>query len=100
MQYNNCPKCGEKYNFNKNKNKFEEFFLCKKCDFVFYNNPKPAVVSLVINSDYQVLLVRRAIEPYKGYWDIPGGFINSNEEPQLANKREIKEELGIFSISY
>jgi len=95
MDYNNCPKCGEKYFFKKKETKFEEFFLCKKCKYKFYNNPKSAVVGLVINNENKILLVRRAIEPYKKYWDLPGGFVNSSEEPDLAIIREIKEELDI-----
>ncbi|HUU55572.1 MAG TPA: NUDIX domain-containing protein, partial [Armatimonadota bacterium] len=42
------------------------------------------------------LLVERAIEPFKGYWDIPGGFLESDEHPADAAKREMLEETGLL----
>ncbi len=43
----------------------------------------------------RVLLVRRAIEPFKGYWDIPGGFLHEGEHPEDGARREILEETGL-----
>ncbi len=42
-----------------------------------------------------VLLVRRAQEPWKGMWDVPGGFCNPGEHPSLTAEREVFEETGI-----
>jgi 8-oxo-dGTP diphosphatase len=45
--------------------------------------------------DGRVLLVRRAIEPFYGYWDIPGGFLEAEEHPAAGVMREIEEETGL-----
>lgn len=42
-----------------------------------------------------LLLVRRAIEPFHGYWDIPGGFCDADEHPADAAVREVREETGL-----
>lgn len=60
-------------------------------------NSKPTA-SLLLVQRGKVLLVKRAISPYKGYWDTPGGFLDVAENPVLGLQREIKEELGIRII--
>lgn len=35
------------------------------------------------------------MEPFRGYWDVPGGFIDNGEDPVTALKREMTEELGV-----
>ncbi len=42
-----------------------------------------------------VLLVKRAVEPFKGYWDIPGGFLEAGEHPLDGMLREVREETGL-----
>jgi len=44
----------------------------------------------------RVLLVKRAVEPFRGYWDIPGGFLESGEHPADGARREILEETGLL----
>ena len=67
---------------------------CPKCGFVNYDNPKPCVAVLV-ERDGRILLVRRGVEPAKGMWDIPGGFIDCDESAEEAARREILEETGL-----
>jgi len=43
----------------------------------------------------RVLLVKRSVEPKKGYWCLPGGFMELGEAPEQAALRELKEETGI-----
>lgn len=50
---------------------------------------------VVILREGGVLLTRRAIEPYGGYWAIPGGFINPGESPEEAARREAREEIAV-----
>jgi len=45
--------------------------------------------------DGRALLVRRAIEPFYGYWDIPGGFLEAEEHPADCAVRELEEETGL-----
>lgn len=67
---------------------------CPRCGFVDYQNPKPCVAVLILRGN-AVLLGRRAIEPARGMWDIPGGFIESGETAEDAVVREILEETSL-----
>jgi ADP-ribose pyrophosphatase YjhB (NUDIX family) len=67
--------------------------VCDHCGFVDYVNPR-IVVGTVCARDGRVLLCRRAIEPRKGYWTIPAGFLEENETPEQGAERETQEEAG------
>lgn len=56
----------------------------------------PVVCGLIYNSKGQILLAQRA-EPdhLKGFWEFPGGKIEVGEDPEVALKREIQEELAL-----
>lgn len=62
---------------------------------MFYQNSVPTASALIVQKG-RVLLVRRAISPRKGFWDVPGGFLKKGEHPEDGMKREVKEELGLF----
>lgn len=68
--------------------------ICKGCNHVHYENPIPSVTAL-IERQGGVLLVRRAVEPGKGDWCLPGGFIESGETITAAAAREVKEETNL-----
>jgi ADP-ribose pyrophosphatase YjhB (NUDIX family) len=72
----------------------KERLVCTSCGFTFYQNPKPCTAVLV-ERDNKLLLVKRGIEPFKGWWDLPGGFIEEYEHPEDGAKREVKEETGL-----
>ena len=68
--------------------------VCPKCGNIAFRNAKPAV-GLLIERDGALLLVRRERAPYKGYWDIPGGFLEADEPPEKGALREAREETGL-----
>ena len=68
--------------------------LCETCGFVNYVNPK-IVVGAVIDWKKQILLCRRAIEPRKGLWTIPAGYLEEHETAEEGALREILEEAGV-----
>lgn len=56
------------------------------------------VIFTIRASELQVLLVRRGIEPYKGRWAIPGGFVGESESLEQAALRELREETGVTDV--
>lgn len=82
--------------------KGENLLVCPKCDLHYYINPKPVNAVLLFNENRELLLVRRAFDPFKGMWDVPGGFVEINETLEESVYRELKEELGIVpkKLSY
>ncbi len=88
--FNFCPNCtSEDFSF---ENDFK--FHCNTCDFVLYHNIA-AAVAVIIKHEDKILFTVRNVEPDKGKWDLPGGFIDPNENAEEAACRELKEELGL-----
>jgi NAD+ diphosphatase len=87
-----CPRCGCK-EFKSNDQ--GRSFNCEECHFDYYINSSAAVACLIFNSEGKLLLARRAIDPSKGFLDLPGGFVEPMERAEDAVLREIKEELGV-----
>jgi ADP-ribose pyrophosphatase YjhB (NUDIX family) len=65
--------------------------VCDTCGFVDYVNPR-IVVGSVAYADDRILLCRRAIDPRKGYWTLPAGFMEQGERPEDGARREAREE--------
>ena len=65
--------------------------VCQRCDFIDYQNPKIVAGSVVLKDD-KILLCKRAIEPRKGYWTLPAGFMELGESVEEAAQREAHEE--------
>ena len=68
-------------------------FQCPNCETWHWRNPKPCGGALVERHG-MVLLLQRDQEPWRGCWDIPGGFCEDGEHPALTAVRELKEETG------
>lgn len=65
--------------------------VCPECTYIKYDNPL-VVVGSVVTWDDRILLCRRAIEPRRGYWTIPAGYLELNEAPEEGAMREAHEE--------
>ena len=68
--------------------------VCPNCKWIHFFDPKVAAAVLV-EQDGRILLVRRVGEPFRGFWTLPAGFINSGEDPAEAAARECLEETGL-----
>ncbi len=66
-------------------------FVCGACETIHYQNPRIVAGCLPV-LDGQVLLCKRAIEPRRGYWTLPAGFMENGETVQQAAERETQEE--------
>ncbi len=64
------------------------------CEICAFKNPKGTVTAVIIR-DGKLLLLKRNEEPFKGEWDLPGGYMSANESPEDTIHKEIKEELGV-----
>lgn len=67
--------------------------VCDACGAIHYRNPRLVVGTLPIWED-KVLLCRRAIEPRRGFWTLPAGFMENLESVAAAALRETQEESG------
>ena len=65
--------------------------VCSDCGFIRYENPKVVVGSVATWED-RILLCRRAIDPRKGYWTLPAGYLELNETAAEGALREAWEE--------
>ena len=84
-----------------------ERLVCADCGFVLYENPK-VIVGAVCSWEDRTLLCRRAIEPRRGYWTMPIGYMELGETTEQGALREVWEEtlaraeidalLGLYSI--
>jgi ADP-ribose pyrophosphatase YjhB (NUDIX family) len=64
------------------------------CDLCKFNNPKGTATAVILREN-KLLVLKRSQEPFKGMWDLPGGYMNAGETPEQTLKREMKEELGV-----
>ena len=91
-RYQFCPKCGAP--FERAVRYGRERLVCPACRFIFFQNPIVGVAAIVIE-DGQVLLTRRAAGIGAGLWDLPGGYVEYDEDLRDAALRELREETGL-----
>ncbi len=89
---NYCSNCGSEKLEDKVP-EGDEFSrqVCSSCGVIHYQNPKMITGCLVVKDD-KVLLARRNIEPRKGLWNLPCGFLENNETVEQGAIRETWEE--------
>jgi 8-oxo-dGTP diphosphatase len=68
--------------------------VCVSCGHIHFQEPKVAAGVLVLQEG-RVLLVRRIMEPKRGLWSLPAGFVDADEDPAEAATREVYEETGL-----
>ena len=68
-------------------------YYCPECDTIFYTNPNVVVGALCIRND-KILMAKRNINPRKGLWTLPAGFMENAETLQDGAFRETFEETG------
>jgi ADP-ribose pyrophosphatase YjhB (NUDIX family) len=71
-----------------------ERLVCPDCGYVEYDNPK-IVVGAVCTWEDRILLCRRAINPRKGFWVFPAGYLELRETTAAGACREAREEAGV-----
>jgi 8-oxo-dGTP diphosphatase len=86
-----CPRCATTD---------EQPLTCDRCGWRWYSNPKPAAAVLLERraegeAEPSVLLLKRAVEPGFGEWDLPAGYLDPGESFEMAARRETREESGI-----
>ncbi len=87
-----CPRCGTALIQHIHSGKMRP--VCPTCNWVYFPDPKVAVVILIRKDDH-VLLVQRMFDPQKGDWTLPSGFVDAGEDPKAAAARECLEETGL-----
>lgn len=68
--------------------------VCPVCGFVVYLDPKVAA-GVIVTLDYEIVLLKRGIEPGIGKWVFPGGYVDRGEQVEAAAAREALEEVGL-----
>lgn len=89
MKLNYCPECAaplQKQN--------ETDYICTN-GHSYHNNPHASCSVVFLNKQGEILLTKRASEPKKGAYTLPGGFLNYDEDAYHAAQREMKEELNV-----
>jgi len=90
--YSYCPYCATSLEWMERFNQRRP--ACPACGFVHFLDPKVAVIGFVTYAD-RLLLIRRAVQPAKGKWALPGGYMDAGEMPEDALRRELCEEVGL-----
>ena len=68
--------------------------VCPACGWVYYAQLKVGA-AVLIEQDERLLLLRRNYEPWEGSWMVPAGYVEADEDPRDAAKREVREETGL-----
>jgi 8-oxo-dGTP diphosphatase len=91
-EFNYCPQCGERLQDNLVHGRKRP--VCAACGYVAYLDPKVGA-GAVVELDGKVVLVRRGMNPMRGYWSLPSGYVERDEAPDQTAVRELEEETGL-----
>ena len=90
-----CGRCGTELRFGAIDGEDRDRSSCPACGHIAYLNPRLVVTALPITADGRIVLLRRGIEPGRGAWAQPGGFLEVDETVDEAAIRETLEETGL-----
>jgi ADP-ribose pyrophosphatase YjhB (NUDIX family) len=93
---NFCTSCGGSLQFGAVDGEDRDRLACAVCGHIAYVNPRLVVTTIPITDDGEVVLLRRGIEPGRGWWAQPGGFLEVDETVTEAAIRETLEETGLI----
>ncbi len=93
-QFKFCPHCGGMLKSSILRDHEPARLVCSECAFIFYLDPKLVACS-VVELGNRIVLLKRDINPQKGRWVLPGGYVDRGEEVEAAALRETEEECGI-----
>jgi ADP-ribose pyrophosphatase YjhB (NUDIX family) len=88
-EWRHCPRCAAEVTPEGGH------VVCGACGFTAYAHSEPTACALVAGDRGRLLLARRAGEPERGKWDLPGGFLEEGEHPLDGLRRELQEETGL-----
>ncbi len=88
-----CPRCATRLVWQRTGNE-PPYQHCTSCGYSMFDNPVGATEAIIVRNG-TVLMMRRAKEPRRGFWDFPGGFIDGFETPEHGVIREVREETGL-----
>ena len=89
-----CQVCGHELVERHIASEGRRRLQCEGCGFIHYMNPR-VVAAVIVEHGGRLLLQQRAIEPRRGYWTFPGGFLEFGETTEAGALREAKEEVGL-----
>src|SRR4051812_23139379 len=90
--HGHCFRCGTPLEARRQEDRDRP--TCPACGFIHYLDPKVAV-AVILGDEHGVLLGRRCINPGRGLWSFPAGYVNRGEVLEEAALREVLEELGL-----
>jgi ADP-ribose pyrophosphatase YjhB (NUDIX family) len=93
---NFCSNCGAALAAGVPPTEHRERMACPACGFIAYVNPRLVVTTIPVTDAGEALLLRRGIEPGRGRWAQPGGFMEVDETVTEAAVRETLEETGLL----
>jgi ADP-ribose pyrophosphatase YjhB (NUDIX family) len=91
-EWRRCARCGDVLAWRLVAEEERERWVCVSCSFIAYQNPKVVSAALPVKGG-KIFLARRNIEPSKGLWTFPAGFMELGETVEEAAVRETWEEI-------
>jgi len=92
LQLNYCPQCGHRLEDREAHGRLRR--ACPACDVIVFREHKVAA-GVLVHRQGEVLLVRRRLDPQRGLWSLPAGFVDFGEDPAETALRECREETGL-----